>query len=182
VIFHSTPWQTGNIGGGLNAFVDLLPDDAWVCLRDGDTLWLSPSWGEQVEQVVAAHGDAFSVIGAMTNRLRSPLQLHGGLFSDEADIGRHRDIALQRWEEHGPLVQPLRAGVLAGMCLIFPKRVWRAHPFVERSLLFDQRFCGDVRAAGGQLGVALGLYLFHLYRWGRRNPYSSVGHLAGATE
>lgn len=179
MIWHATPWLSGDIGGGLNAFVERLPEDAWVCLRDGDTIWLTPDWGDQVERVVAEHGERFAVIGAMTNRLRSPHQLHGGIMSADPDIGRHRDIALKRWAEHGTAVQPLHRGVLAGMCLIFPKRVWTEHPFEERSIRYDLTFSMAVRAGGGRLGIALGLYLFHLYRWGAGNPLASTAHLAG---
>jgi len=180
VIWHATPWLSGNIGGGLNLFVERLPEDAWVCLRDGDTLWLTSDWGALVERVVAEHGDQYSVIGCMTNRLRSPHQLHGGAFNQDPDIGHHREIALGRWVTHGTAIQPLPRGVLAGMCLIFPKRVWVEHPFEERSIHFDKTFCEAVRAGGGRLGIALGLYLFHLYRWGARNPSNAVAHLAGA--
>ena len=46
MIHHVVPWMTGNIGGGLNAAIERLPDDAWICARDGDTLFLMPQWGK----------------------------------------------------------------------------------------------------------------------------------------
>jgi hypothetical protein len=175
-VFYGTPWRTGDIGGGINEFVDALPSDSWVCIRDGDTLFLTPNWGYQVEQVIARYGRQFAVIGAMCNRLKSPFQLHEGRFSDEADIGKHRDIALERWQRYGAHVREV-PGPLAGMCMIFNKRTWQQTPFVGRSIYFDKVFCGDVKRAGGRLGVAQGIYLFHLYRWGTANPFDSVEHL-----
>ena len=38
MIAHITPFCTGNIGKGINDMISLLPDDAWICLRDQDTL------------------------------------------------------------------------------------------------------------------------------------------------
>lgn len=177
MIHHVVPWKTGNIGGGLNEAIALLPDDAWICVRDGDTLFLTPQWGKQIEAVVEAQREHYAVIGAMTNRLRSPEQLHGGKISEEPDIGAHVTIAKQRWNEHGTTVRPLE-GPAAGMLMLFSKQLWLRHPFVEKSIHFDQLFCLATRAHGGKIGVALGLYLFHLYRWGHQNPASYVGHLA----
>lgn len=177
MIHHVVPWKTGNIGGGLNEAIALLPDDAWVCVRDGDTLFLTPQWGKQIEAVVEAQREHYAVIGAMTNRLRSPEQLHGGRISDEVDIGVHVGIAKERWNAYGTAVRPLQ-DVAAGMLMIFSKQSWRTHPFVEKSIYFDRLFCEEARSRGGRIGVALGLYLFHLYRWGHPNPASYVGHLA----
>ena len=176
MIYHVVPWLAGDIGGGLNATIGCLPDDAWICVRDGDTMFLSSRWGEEIEQIVAAN-HRYELIGCMTNRLRAPYQLHGGVLSDEPDIGKHLQIAQERWTTHGTQVAPLRAGPIAGMLMLFPKRVWERHQFVQRSIYFDQDFTASVRAHGGRVGVALGLYLFHLYRWGKANPQDYKGHL-----
>jgi hypothetical protein len=177
MIYHLTAWKTGDIGGGLNAAIEPLPDDAWICARDGDTLFLTPTWGKLVEQIVEQNGDDYAVIGCMTNRLRAPYQLHGGKLSEEADIGVHVQIAQQRQQTYGASVQAV-SGPVAGLCLIFRKATWARHPFVTRSIYFDQFFCDAARSNHGRVGVALGLYLFHLYRWGKPNPVGYVGHLS----
>lgn len=179
MIYHFTPWLTGNIGGGINACIRLLPDDAWVCLRDGDTSFLSPQWGAQVEAIVAEHGDTYDLIGAMTNRIRAPYQLHDGVLSDEADLSRHVAIATDRWTEHLTAVAPVPYGPIAGFLMLFRKSTWARHPFAEHSIYFDQQFTDAVRHNGGKVGVALGLYVLHLYRWGKRNPTARLEHLRG---
>lgn len=180
MIFHITPWLTGNIGGGLNASIGLLPDDAWVCIRDGDTMFLTPNWGEQIEQIAAQRPTGMDVIGCMTNRLRAPLQLHGGALSNDTDLGNHIAIANQRWEEFGTECRDAQNEPVAGMLLLFSKATWERHPFVERSVYFDRDFCAAARAQGSRVGVALGLYIFHAYRWGQAYPASYVEHLAKA--
>lgn len=178
MIYHLTPWLSGDIGGGLNAAIECLPADAWVCLRDGDTMFLTPQWGKQVEQIVAAHGDEFDLIGCMTNRIRAPYQLHDERLSDEPDVGVHVEIAKRRWNQYGSLVQTLPDGPVAGFLMLFRRATWARHPFQRGSIYFDQKFTTDVRCFGGKVGLALGLYVFHLYRWGARVPAASVAHLS----
>lgn len=180
MIYHLTPWLTGNIGGGLNASIGLLPDDAWVCIRDGDTMFLTSNWGEQIEQVAAQRPTGVDVIGCMTNRIRSPLQLHGGAFSDDPDIGRHIAIAEKRWLDYGTEVIDAHNEPLAGMLLLFSKATWERHPFVERSIYFDRDFCAAARAKGSRLGVAKGVYILHGYRWGKAHPTIYTQHLERA--
>jgi hypothetical protein len=175
-VFYSTPWRTGDIGGGINDFIAAVPTDSWICVRDGDTLFLTADWGAQIEQIIARHGANYAVIGAMTNRVRSPYQLHGGVISDNGDISHHCAIASDRWATYGTSVRDI-PGPLAGMCLIFNRRVWERTPFEPRSIYFDKLFSSAVRKAGGRLGVAQGLYLFHLYRWGSADPINNVEHL-----
>ena len=178
-VYHSTPWRDGNIGAGINEFCALVPDDAWVCLRDGDSLFLHPQWGNHVRSIIEANPD-HSLIGCVTNRLRADYQLHGGKFSEDADLRNHVAIAKQRWAEHKTNVAPLAAGPVAAVCMIFPKRVWQRHPFAERTIDFDRTFTDAVRAAGGRIGIAQGLYLWHTYRLGHVNPLNYIEHLKGA--
>lgn len=176
MIHHIVPWKTGDIGGGINEAIDLLPADAWICLRDGDTMWLTPKWGKQVEEIVAAYRDQYALIGAMTNRIRSPDQLYRGRLSDDPHIGHHVEIAQLRQQRYWNQVVNTPATV-AGFCMIFSKAEWARHPFPSESIYFDQEFCRAVRDGGGQVGIALGLYVFHLYRWGKPSPTSYIGHL-----
>ena len=180
MIHYVSPWRAGDIGGALNEAIAPLPDDAWICVRDGDTLFLAPDWGTQVESIVEVHGDEFGLIGCMTNRLRAPYQLHGGKISDEPSIEVHRRIADEHWRAFGPTVQPLRAGPVAGMLMLFPRALWAGQPFVPRSRYFDQEFTAAARLKGVQVGIAQGLYLFHLYRWGQPRPTEYVKHLEAA--
>jgi len=175
-VFHSTPFKDGDIGGGLNDFIDLLPDNAWVCLRDADTLFLTPDAPRQVAQI-ARSDPPFDVIGCVTNRLRAPYQLHNGKLSDNPDIRDHIQIAAQREKEHWCELKPISAPV-AGMFLLFRKNTWqRLGGFEPRCITFDVKFSQRLLAAGGKIAIATGLYLFHLYRFGEPDPTNAVSHL-----
>lgn len=177
MIHYVAPWCEGNIGRGLNETIERLPAEDWVCVRDGDTLFLETDWGRQIEALVAANAEGFDVIGCMTNRLRAPYQLHSGKISGEADIDAHIEVSHRRRKQYGTHVEPLPSGPVAGMLMLFPKTEWARHPFEERTIYFDQVFCTQARAGRARLGIALGLYVFHLYRWGKPCPASYLGHL-----
>lgn len=178
MIHYVSPWTEGNIGRGLNEAIARLPDEDWVCVRDGDTLFMEPDWGRQIAAIVEANRGQFDLISCMTNRLRASYQLHDGQISDEPDLNVHVGISRERRRVHGTHVEPTPLGPLAAMLLLFPKSLWAAHPFEERTIYFDQLFCAEARARGARLGVAWGLYVLHLYRWGHKNPAAYTGHLA----
>lgn len=117
VVHYVTAWKQQDIGGGLNRAIAVLPDDDWVCVRDGDSMFLTPEWGRQIEEIILAHGHEFDVIGAITNRLHSKYQLHNGALSNDPDIGNHVAIARERWAQHGPAVVKT-PDPIAAMCMI----------------------------------------------------------------
>lgn len=177
-IHYVIPWKTGDIGGGINeaiAAIDPGRDD-WICVRDGDTMFLTGRWGQLIQAIVDANKD-YELIGCLTNRVRAAYQLYGGDFSEEADIGKHLAIAQQCELDHKSFVKPVPTGPIAGMFMLFPRRVWEREPFAVRSIYFDQEFTAAVRRAGGKVGVAWGIYLFHLYRWGQVDPFGYKDHL-----
>lgn len=171
MIYHITPYNEGNIGKGLNDHISLLPEDAWICLRDQDTLLFDGS-GALIDAIVEQNKD-YSLIGCMTNRLGTKDQLAPGMM-DEENMTKHKQVFLDLFSL---IVSPV-SHVLAGVFMLFPKSVWvKVGGFKEQSIHFDQQFTTDVRRKGGKVGLAKGLYVFHLYRWGKSDPRSSISHL-----
>lgn len=166
--------QSKNIGGEYNKCIAELPDDCYLVLRDQDTLPLRPDWANQIHAVIKANPD-FQIIGCMTNRLRAPYQLAYGVFSNDGDITEHIKIADTLWNAHNDLVTDVPG--VAGMCMIFHKSVWEQIKFTENSIFFDKEFCQQARKLGMNIGVARGVYLFHLYRWGQKDPFNYKDHL-----
>lgn len=174
-VFHSTPYRHGDIGGGINAFLELLPADAWACIRDADTLFF-PGGQHLVERIVDTN-PKFDLIGCMTNRIRLPWQLHDGKISDNDRIGYHQKIAIERHETHDVRVTDAPCPI-AGMFMLFRVKTWRQMGgFATHSATFDKQFSKAIVQAGGRLGVAQGIYLWHSYRLGHANPTESIDHL-----
>lgn len=163
-IYYSNPWSSDkNIGKANNDFIELLPDDSWVCIMDGDASWMLPSWGELVEKVVMENKDKYALIGCVTNRLGGLHQCYENRFDTECSSFTNYHNALSSWEKYGPLVEDTTG--IAGLCMIFSKETWRkAGGFVENSRSADTSFNKSVLKLGGKIGLAKGLYMMHNYR------------------
>lgn len=174
-IRYITPFSTEkNIGKAYNEAIQELPDDCYVVLRDGDTMFLTPDWGNQIDRIIADNPE-YSVITCMTNRLGLKECLPYGLLNDSS-IDLQIYMAETQWRMHNTTVKP--GTVAPGMLMIFHKSVWnRACGFKENSILFDREFSAAVIKSGGKIGIAMGLYIFHLYRYGQKNPQNYTKHL-----
>lgn len=177
-VYYSTPFSySKNIGKALNEFCALVPnEDDWICLRDMDTLFLHNFVGRQIQDIISRHGDTYHMFGCLTNRLAGGHQLYGGKFSDDPDIHNHYAIAQRLYNEKYDIVTPV-TNAIAGMFMLFPKWIWTQFKFPENSIIFDTSFCQNILAYGGKIGVCQGIYMFHLYRWGKPNPKRYKKHL-----
>lgn len=138
-------------------------------------MFLTDYWGRQIEDI-ALNNPEYSLIGCLTNRLRGSHQLYQGRFSSIDGVYHHQVIAERLYQDHYSEVQPTNKGI-AGMFMLFPKKVWQRVQFRENSAAFDTFFSRDVEKIGGKIGIAQGLYVFHRYRLGKENPKENNKHL-----
>lgn len=179
-IYYSTPFRSDkNIGKANNYFISLLPDDSWVCITDGDALWLRPDWGKCIEEVIKEHGEEYALIGCVTNRLGGLHQCYNNEFSQDMNMRNHYNIANELWDDNGAKVE-LTTGI-AGVCMIFKKITWKkVGGFKENIITADTEFNKAVKRIGGKIGLAKGLYMLHSYRiWEieHKKAWHSVEHL-----
>lgn len=114
------------------------------------------------------------VITCITNRLsKSNENLAKGMYY-VSDINIHYELFNDLWEENGSKLEHTKMPI-AGVFMLFHKSVWNKVKFVENSIQFDYIFTEDVRKEGFKTKVATGLYIFHLYRWGRN--VNDIRHL-----
>lgn len=173
-IRYITPFATDlNIGREYNKVISELPEDCYVVLRDGDTMFLTSDWGKQIEEIILANPE-YDLITCMTNRIGIESQCVRHMFNEER-IGHHVSTAKISAFSARTLVEPHT--ICPGMLMIFHKSLWNEIKFVENSIFFDKRFSEEVLKSGRKIGLAKGLYLLHLYRWGSENPKSSTKHL-----
>jgi len=172
-VHHITPGRADkNFGKALNDIIEFLPDEDWICLRDIDTLPLHHrEFFKQCEDI--ANAGEYDLIGCMTNRLGLKYQLHNGKLSEDFNIKRHIVIAQQRFLEHGSKVID-SPGTVAGIFMLFSKQTWEdVGRFHEGGIqingsFIDFIFNEQVKKINGRIGIAPGIYLFHIYReWGQ---------------
>lgn len=177
MIFHITPYLTGDIGKGINDTIRILPEDSWICLRDIDTMFLLPDQPAWLERLVEA-SPPYDLIGASCNRLGSTYQLYGDHRSEDPDIKNHITIAREAYLKWGLAIEDVPPGTpLAGFFLLFRKSLWEEIPFEERSIQFDLIFSDTLHKKQKRLGLLRGLYLFHTYRLGSDKPHQAISHL-----
>jgi len=160
-----------NIGKAINDIVKGLPDSDWVCLRDIDTMPMNHvEFIKQCEDI--ANNGEFDLVSCMTNRIGLVDQQHNKIISDDPNIENHIKIGKELFQIHGSSVTKT-FNTIAGIMMLFPKSIWsKVGGFDEGGIVNDKHqfhdylFSTKVKKARGRLGIAKGIYLFHLYRWG----------------
>lgn len=175
MIHYFTPYDPQKrIGFAHNEAVKQINDpNAWICLRDADTMFLTPDFGNIIEKAIEAHGNDYQLFGCLTNRLGVSHQLYDGLIAN-SDMTYHIDIAEQCKGNNSVK----ECYLVAGMFLLFQKKTWIKAGGFKPSIHFDRDFSNDIIKSGGRLGIIQSVYLFHLYRWGCNvNPQYQYQHL-----
>ena len=181
-IYSFTPFASDkNFGKACNDHCELVPNDEdWILLRDCDTTFLTPDFPQQIQSIVDKYHDKYDVIGCYTNRIGLEYQLYNKTFSEDTNIKNHIEIAKQLHEKYGDEVAPLNKNI-AGFFLLFSKKAWKEHPFEEGLLVSKKDYDGKVKsgyidyfftnyfARKKRVGIALGLYVFHVYRMFGKN-------------
>jgi len=173
-VIHITPARSDkNLGKACNDIIRALPDDSWICQRDIDTLPLDHvSFIRQCEDIAKAN--EYGLVSCMTNRLGLPWQLVYDEIQPENQINmiNEVDVAKNKAYKYGSTVEEAPREV-AGVMMLFPKSVWlEVGGFKEGGIIFgnqmlDNIFYEAVKAKGHKVGIAKGIYLFHLYRFGK---------------
>lgn len=174
-IRYITPFALDkNIGKAYNEAISELPDDCYVVLRDGDTMFLTPDWGKQIEEIIKNNPE-YSLITCMTNRIGNDKQSYSGMFN-EKNLDMHFKLAMFE-SKSIKRTEVIPHTICPGMLMIFHKSLWNEIKFQERTIFFDKRFSEKVLKSGRKIGLATGLYLLHLYRWGQEKPKDYIKHL-----
>ena len=177
MIYYFSPFNSQKqIGKSHNEHCSLVQnDDDWICITDSDVLFLRPDTKAQIEEIININGDKFQVFGCLTNRIASPHQQLAG-FSENTDIQYHKRLSDKCFNESYSEVKETDINV-AGFLMIFQKKTWNKYKFSDNSIRFDSEFTDKVKADGGKLGIMQGVYVFHDYRLGQKNPMYYIDHL-----
>lgn len=172
-IHYPSPFaQDLNIGAEYNTRIAEL-SDGWIVLRDHDTL-LFPNSGNIIPKIIEANPE-FELFTALTNRVGVHLHCVEGMFNEDSILA-HQDKAAEHWERFG--TQVMETGIAPGFCMMFTKSLWgRIGGFPEHSITFDREFSYKAKKVGARIGLALGLYIFHLYRYPHIDAKNYTNHL-----
>lgn len=160
-----------NIGRSYNKIISEQIDDCWICITDMDTMPpLASEFAYQVQDLITNNPN-FDAFTCMTNRVGIAEHCVPGIF-DEADITKH--IAKANELKAITTVEPTL--ICTGYCMIFHKSVWQKYKFRENLIAFDIEWSRRLMFYGLKIGLAKGIYLFHLYRFLSPNPLMERNH------
>lgn len=178
-IHYSTPYSTEkNFGKAINDFCALVPEGDWICIRDGDSMFLGPDWGYQISQILIRQGKDYDLLGCITNRLGRPIQLAPGVDYNNHDMKYHYEKSISfRCKDCYTIKDITSTKLVAGLLMLFPKSLWNEIKFKENTPFFDDEFSKEVVKRGGRLGLMTGVYVYHWYRGFSDNPRAERTHL-----
>lgn len=155
--------QDKNLG---KAYNDVFRDtqSEVICLRDGDSMFLTPDYGNILDEYHILHPDA--VLTCYTNRVStlSKMQLLTGRPSEDPDIRHHIKLA-ENQRQRLYKVTELNCDI-SGTLMVVPREVWELYPFPQlgTALGVDTAWNRTIRAAGVKILRMDGLYIWHTYR------------------
>jgi GT2 family glycosyltransferase len=147
-----------------------------ICFRDGDTMFLTPDYGNILDEYYEQNKNA--VLVCYINRA-SPLstgQLYGGKVNSNPNILAHIHLAEKQKRELYTVTEVNQD--ISGTLMVVPRSIWEVHPFKGRwfaCLGQDTEWNRRIRAAGVKILLMNGLYIWHTYRL--QNGIYSKKHL-----
>ena len=102
MIYYSIPYSTQkNIGACYNSVMENLPNDKdFACFVDGDTIFTTSNFGDQISQVVGENPNV-RFFTCYTNRIGYKQQIYPLVDKDNNDIEYHRELGKSLQEENG---------------------------------------------------------------------------------
>jgi len=172
-IYYFTPFALDkNLGAAYNDYMELLPNDNdWACFIDGDTMFLTPDWGELIQDAIDEHPEA-GMFTCYTNRVNNQQQLYRGKFNNNSDIIAHRNIAKVCHEIGKNRVKALTR-IISGVMMIIQKKTWKEFPFTDGLLGVDNDISQRLLNAGKPIYLIQSIYLLHYYRMAEGRTYKN---------
>lgn len=169
MIYYSIPFSSDkNLGGAYNRFMELLKDDDYGVLLDGDAMFLHPFWGKQIEDITKKYPNV-GIFCVRTNRLGCRWARYGDWESN--DIAVHRAIAADLYNHQYSNVTNVSNApggyLLGGVCMVVKKSVWKQlGGFMNGLLGVDNDFHRRAMRKKQRIYLMNGVYVYHWYRGG----------------
>lgn len=159
-VHHIIPYRVDkDLGKAYNEACALVPIGDWICLRDYDTMFLTPDAGKILHDY-ASRGEE-CLYTCYTNRCH---ETSAQLCKDMQHV---TDIKLHI-KRAGEMTSGLLkiSGNISGFLMMFPKSLWVKYPFKEGigCLGVDTAYWQTLAKNNVPMYIITGLYVFHIYR------------------
>jgi GT2 family glycosyltransferase len=172
MIYYSNPYDLSkNIGKYNNEFLGMLPNnDDFACFTDGDTMFTTSDYGQQIYEVTQRYPD-IRYFTCYTNRLGCKAQVLPGVDQDNNDMDYHKKMgkALQTiYGTQAKDITKLEENVYVSACMtMIRKDLWKKIGyFSEDGMLgIDNDYHKRILQLDEKIYLMLGVYIYHWYRW-----------------
>lgn len=164
MIYYSSPYRNDkDIGKYYNDFMSMLDDGDWAVFTDGDACFLSPNYGDVIQQYIETHPD-YGCLTCLTNRVGQLAQVYGGKISKDFDVRSHARISSRLFNEPISVKDLPTTAPMSGVLMAVNKNAWNDVKFQSGTLGVDNYFHFDLIKNGWRVGVMQSVYVFHWYR------------------
>lgn len=183
MIYYSIPYSTNrNIGAYYNSVMENLPNDTdFACFVDGDTIFTTSNFGDQIADVIKKYPDN-RFFTCYTNRVGNKSQVYPFVEKDNNDIQYHRNLGKMMQEQYWNQCSELpsdNGALMSGFMILVRKDLWKeVGGFKNGMLSVDNDFHLKCIAINEPLLIMSGVYLYHWYRWPN---YGNITHLKSDT-
>jgi GT2 family glycosyltransferase len=170
MIKYEQPYITSkNIGEYYNESMSRLPSsNDWICFTDGDSMFTTNEYGHHIERIVKKHGEKYSLLTCMTNRIGRKEQTVPNTWESD-DMAFHREVGRLLQEGFGDNVVDVTNGEpIGGVMILLSKDSWeKTGGFKTDGILgVDNDMHYKIRDNGMRVGIMSGVYRMHYYRGG----------------
>lgn len=164
-VWYFKPYSLSkNIAQEYNKYCSMVHDKDWICLLDGDVMFLNSNYGHIVEKYIKQYPECEFFIPTVS-RVKNKKQCYKNKRSENPNILHHRKIALKVSNSLEIEKMPKKKTITMP-CYIFSKSLWeKTGGFREIETIggVDWRFSKKARLFSPCYKMH-GLYLLHFYR------------------
>lgn len=165
MIWFFTPYSSEkSMGPVYNKYCETVPDEDWICLMDGDSMFLESNFGHIAQNYIDRYPECRLFI-PVTNRVGKKSHCFNRIRSDDPNIIHHRKIS-EAVRDSLEIKDMSHVRYPSMPCFLFSKKTWKeVGGFYDNGQILgvDIRFSKKTLELGPCYRMN-GLYLFHYYR------------------
>lgn len=172
MIYFFTPYSFDKkLFEAYDSYMNLVSDpNDWICIMDGDVLFLISDFGHQMQTYIDKYPDA-GLFTCYTSRTSRPKLRWPGADMENPSMIYHRTKAEQLHAAYHGQVEDLKDLNALGYLMLFKKSTWllirdqvKEWTLDKNILGVDTRISKAIREAGFKSYLMRGMYVLHYYR------------------
>ncbi|MFA5817331.1 MAG: hypothetical protein WC865_17140 [Bacteroidales bacterium] len=186
MIYFFTPYSFNfKLLDAITGCMKLLQPDDWAVIMDGDTMFLQPDFGYQIQHYIDLHPEA-GLFTCYASRCHYSIQVPAGVDMNKDSIRYHKLIASLLQAPHTGETSEINRRI-AGHLMVIKKSTWdkilpeiRLTASEKRILGVDTKICNAILKSGMKILLMKDIYILHYCRLAEGFEYTK--HLEPCTK